>query len=604
MLQRISLWALSATLLVGTSLLVRTSFAQSYGLPSNNASCPGNCRTIAWNTGSDLWNGGVLPSYTPVSCTGLAGDGKTDDGPAIQSCINKAASGTAVYVPAGTYLVNSTVAVKSNMTLRGAGTTSTFFNLGSRGGFTTQNFSTSTNLAPTTSYASNSPGYALSGAPQKGDMTITIAGGSVSRGDWIAVFADNDPTLVSSTGDDGNCTWCADNTGYRVMQQIVQVSAVNGSTLTLAKPLYYTLYKNPQYRKYSFPTQKAGFEDFKATGTSDIGSNSIIRLQGCLYCWVARIETQNTGSSSGSAHVQVTYSYGAEVRDSYFHDGRSSASGANYGVHLFFVNSDHKVENNIFRHNRHGIVYEGGGSGTAILYNYIDDLYTDDLTYLGSARTSHGAHPFMNLWEGNVISHVAADNYWGSSSHFVFFRNWIWGDETGTGVPTFPSYGFAAIDLYPMQTYYSFIGNVLGHTGMHAQWSKATLRGSNEYASSSSPIVYSFGGTSGSIPSTDTTSLNHGNWDYKTNGVAYWEGGSNHTLVASLYYGSAPSFLGGYPWPLEGPEGNPTINPNPAENCYLKGPAVGGAFNPTGCYGGAQSPSVPSPPTNLTGTVR
>ena len=38
------------------------------------------------------------------------------------------------------------------------------------------------------------------------------------------------------------------------------------------------------------------------------------------------------------------------------------------------------------RNNRHSVVFQGGGSGVAILYNYIDDDYSDDLTYLGSAK--------------------------------------------------------------------------------------------------------------------------------------------------------------------------------------------------------------------------
>jgi len=151
-----------------------------------------------------------------------------------------------------------------------------------------------------------------------------------------------------------------------------------------------------------------------------------------------------------------------------------------------------------------------------------------------------------------------------------------------------------------MQTYYSFVGNVLGHTGMHTTWSGATLRGFNEYATAANPIVYSYAGANGSIPSTDTTSLNHGNWDYKTVGVAYWEGGTNHTLPTSLYYTTEPTYMAGYPWPLEGPEGNPTINPNAAENCYLKGPATGGSFAPATCY--ASGPT-PASPLSLTGTV-
>jgi len=579
--------------------------AQTYSLPSDNTSCPGNCRVIPWQSGSDLWNGGTLPVYPSVTCTGLAGNGTTDDGPAIQACIKNAAANTAVYLPAGTYLVNENIALKSSVVLRGAGP-STIINLGSGGQLTTAVFSPGSNLTPPTSYATNSPGYALTGAPQKGATTITIGAGSVNPGDWIALFADNDPTLVSVDGEDGHCDWCGDNTGYRVMQQIDQVTAVSVTTATLARPLYYTLYTNPEYRKYTFLTQKAGYENFYVAATGDVGANSIILLQGCLYCWVKGVENYNTGSSSGSAHIELDYTYGAEIRDNYVHDGRSSASGANYGIYFQFTSSDAKIENNIMRHNRHGFVFQGGGSGIAFLYNYIDDLYTDDLSYLGSARTSHGGHPFMDLFEGNVASHIAADDFWGSSSHFVFFRNWLWGDETGTGVPSFPpEEGFDAVDLYTMQTYYSFVGNVLGHTNLHTTWASGILQISCTetncgYEEANAPGIYSAGAAVGSIPSSLTTALFQGNYDYKTLGVAYWNGGAAHTLAASMYYPSEPAFMAGYPWPLEGPEGNPTINPNPAENCYLNGPAKGGSFNPASCY--ATGPT-PAPPTALSGTV-
>src|ERR1700729_2518568 len=80
--------------------------AQTFSLPSDNTSCPGNCRVIPWQAGSDLWNGGKLPNYPSTTCTGLAGNGTTNDGPAIQACINAAAANTAVLVPAGTYLIN------------------------------------------------------------------------------------------------------------------------------------------------------------------------------------------------------------------------------------------------------------------------------------------------------------------------------------------------------------------------------------------------------------------------------------------------------------------------------------------------------------------
>ena len=556
-------------LLIALLLLSSPAFAL-FDLPSS--------RTIPWLCGSDIWNNGLLPNYTSVTCSGLYGDGIRDDAANIQACINSAAANTAVYLPAGTYYVNATVRLKNNVVLRGAGPLGTIINLGTNGWLTTQNMSTSL-LDPPISYGLHSAGYSLAGSPQKGDETLTLATGSVNVGDWISVFSDDDPSLVTADGADGHCTWCADDEGVHLLQQIVKVTAKNGPVITISKPLYYTLYTNPQYRKYVFPTQYAGFENFKVSATGDIGARPILTLQGALFCWVKNIETNNTGSSSGSAHVDLEYSYGCEVRDSYLHDGRSSASGANYGVYIQFVNSDHKVENNIMRHNRHSIVYQGGGSGTAVLYNYMDDNFTDDLSYLGSARTSHGAHPYMNLFEGNIISHIAADNYWGTSSHFVFFRNWIWGDETGTGVPGFPpNSGYAAIDVYPLNTYYSFVGNVLGVTGMHTTWPAATLRGFSEYAGRTAPIVYSYGGAVGTIPSTDATSINHANYDYKTNGVAFWEGGSDHGLKNSLYYSSAPVWwCSETPWPAMGPDVAAIHNDIPARRRY-QGLPCGGSF--------------------------
>lgn len=626
----VSPWALMIILmLIGSALLGQPVSAQTYSLPNVNTSCPSNCRLITWKAGSDIWNGGVLPSYKSVTCTGLAGNGTTDDGPAIQTCINNASSGTAVFVPAGTYLVNSTVRLKSNVVLRGAGPT-TQINEGVSGTLTTQNFSY-TSISGYNGYANFPTPYTLSGTPTKGDTTVTIGSGSVSVGTWIKIFGNDDPSLINDTGTNGTCNWCGDNSGWYVQQQIVQVTAINsgtggaGSVVTISRPLYYTPYTSsitvrgqvePAGAKYNimtFPTQKAGFESFHVTATGDIGATQIILLQGCLYCWVKAVETQETGSSGGSAHVEMDFTYGSEIRDNYLHDQRSGASGSGYGVYFQFVNSDAKVENNIIRHNRHGIVYQGGGSGTAILYNYIDDGYTDDLSYLGSARTSHGAHPYMNLFEGNVISHIAADDFWGTSSHDVFFRNWIWGDETenwanavaSTGTPV---NGFDAIDLYQSQEYYSYVGNVLGHAGLHATWSAATLSttcSTNNcgYEQTTAPGVYSYGSSSlGSAATSSGTILRHGNWDYKTNGVAFWDGGSNHTLATSIYYTGEPGYLSGYPWPLEGPEGNPTTNSNAAESCYLKGPGTGQSFNSATCYTSSTSQG-PAAPTSLTAIV-
>ena len=238
---------------------------------------------------------------------------------------------------------------------------------------------------------------------------------------------------------------------------------------------------------------------------------------------------------------------------------------------------------------------EGGGSGIAILYNYIDDDYTDDLTYLGSARANHGAHPYMNLYEGNIYSHITADSYWGSSSHNVFFRNWLWGDETqSSDVPQKAlGYGALPLDVWYNQNYYSFVGNVLGVAGkwINPNWSSYILRSS----SCSGMAIYDYGcNSNGQYSSlTNTSSINHGNWDIKTGGVAYWEGGSNHALKNSMYYAAKPSFFGSCVWPAFGPDLSPTTNTLPAQARFQ---------GDTSCGGGGSTPpppTAPAPPTNL-----
>lgn len=565
----------------------------NYSLPTAACATNNSCITaITWQTGSDLWNGGTLPVYPAGAVCNAPTTG--DAGAAINSCIDAAASGTAVILPAGTYTANTQIRLKSNVVLRGAkaeggppfmpavdaAATTIVIGNANAAPLTTTDFSSGGgSLTPPTTYATKSPGYKIGNAPKKGDTSFTIGSGSLVAGDWISIFADDDPTLVNANGTDGNCQWCGENTGFNMQIQIVQVTAVSGTTATISRPLYFTPYTNPQYRIYTMGTTKAGYENLRVDASkTDIGANQILLIQGCTYCWVKNVETYMTGSDSGSAHIEIDYTYGSEVRDSAFHDGRSTASGADYGFYIQWPSSDAKVENNIFSHNRHSLAFQGGGSGVAILYNYLDDMYTDDLTYFASARLSHGAHPFMNLIEGNIASHIASDDFWGTSSHTVFFRNWLRGGEPdtiypgGSGIASFPpNNGFEAVTLYTGQSYYSFIDNVLGSPvqsgGVWPNWSDATLTAtctsqlntgntSCDEAPTGTPIVYNTGGTLSSVASSTATINLVGNYDFKTLGI-----GSNNqtgfTYSSSLYYSTKPAFMGLCPWPEQGSDLNP-----------------------------------------------
>jgi hypothetical protein len=561
-----------------------------YDLPNNDTDCPANCRQIPWVAGSDLWNGGSLPLYTSIPCAGLTeGNGSTDNTARIQNCLNSLGPNQAALIPPGMYYVNGTITITSNKVLRGSGSancaqgtwlTATFHgDAGAQSACTTLKLGPGGGINLGNNDVRGTPG-ALSGGYTKGSTAIVATSASgISVNDWIIVYENQGDTAipVTWTGENGNCTWCGESnaTGH-LMSQIVQVTGVSGNTLTLSRPLFYTFKfnLNPGFRQLTFSVQKAGVESIKLWGSVNTRTAPHINMDGALFSWIKNVETYNTPDVAKAYPILMEYSYGNEVRDSYFHYGQGNSGDRNYGIGLLFSNSDHKIENNIYRENRHSFSQEGGGSGIVFLYNYIDDDYTDDLSYLGSPRSNHGAHPYATLYEGNVISHFVADDIWGSSSHQVLFRNWIWGDESGNFSAfngTTPNWGFAAVELAWDQNFYSLVGNVLGVTGLHTNWATASVFSAACGWSSSrtTPRVYGLGCDSsggGTYNSTVRAStILHGNYDYKTQGVAFWDGGSDHALKNSMYYVAKPAFFGSAAWPPFGPDIAGLVHPIPAQ---------------------------------------
>jgi hypothetical protein len=586
--------------------------AAVYELPNNNADCPGNCRQIPWRAGSDLWNGGALPRYPSVnSCAGLTeGNGTTDNGAAIQACINAAPQDGVVLIPPGMFYVNRTVTLRTRVALRGAGggagaqgrwmsgsykgdvgpgSQVTTIKLGPSGGISTPGSSTLGSAV------------ALSSGYTKGSTTIVAATApGVAVGDWVVISERQGDTDIptSYTGDIGDCTWCGESnaSGY-VMSQIVQVTSVSGNTVGISRPMYYTFKSglSPRMRRLTIAAQRTGVEDMKLWGSVNTRSGPHVNFDGCVFCWVKGVETYNTPDVAKAYPVYLEYSYGAEIRDSYFHFGQGNGGDRNYGIGMFGPNSDHKIENNILRENRHSWSQEGGGSGNVFLYNYVDDNYTDDSSYVGSPRANHGAHPYMTLFEGNIVSHFASDYFWGTSSHIVMFRNWFWGDTSGNYAgftATSPNWGFVAMEIDRMQHYYSAVGNVLGRPNLHTNWSNANLlpTGCGWGSSRSQPTVYGLGCVSqgGTFDSAvRSTMILHGNYDYKTNGVAHWDGGSVHDLEDSMYYSSKPAFFGSCDWPVFGPDLNPITNVLPAKTRF------------EGVNSCGATTSAPAPATNV-----
>ncbi len=546
-------------------------------------------RRVTWNAGLDSVGG--IPKYTNVTCTGLDPTGKTNNVSQINACIAAASAGTAVYIPAGVYLINGTINMKSGVALRGAKTSAppflptadssaTTFNVGSNyvsfyGGSKSANWSPGAGLGTkiTSGYTQGSRSLTLS----------SVSGYNVN--DYISIFQDDDPSIISTY----QCNYCGeDNGNYHTKQQYAKITNISGNTITIDRPVYYVTpnVTTPQVRKQIMGISKSGIENIRLNGNG--GNPHIIFMTFAVNCWVKGVETYNTGGVSGNNHIELDFSHQCEVRDNYVHTGSGHDSGANYGITIFFWNSDHKVENNIVRDTRHSIVFAGGGSGCAILYNYSMDNWESVMgspavpdSNLSEDMISHGAHPHMNLYEGNYVINFSADYYHGSASHNTFFRNYVAGKRN---TPSF-SWGVWGIDDMDYSRYYNIVGNVIGQPG----WTSGSVL-ANGSCSPSEPAAYRFGctGSPGSygdgLPY--STAIKHGNYDYVSDSVAYWDGGSDHTLMKSMYYNSAPSFMAGYQWPPFGPDLNPMVGNLPAKDRY-----EGKSISPA---------SKPSPPLNLT----
>ena len=189
----------------------------------------------------------------------------------------------------------------------------------------------------------------------------------------------------------------------------------------------------------------------------------------------------------------------------------------------------------------------------------LEDWESDsDPQWLGNDLITHGAHPYMNLLEGNVHQQLSLDDIWGSSSHMTYFRN----NPTATGdYQTVATENNLSIVVAPDNRYANIVGNVLGTT--------------------------SFQGPTSYDPSVSATLLTCG--DAFVGSSSPLDGACGDALPPSLYLGAAPSWFttpyGSAPWPPLGPDVGGSTNPIPAQLCYENAIATGPGFDAAACYG-------------------
>ena len=352
-------------------------------------------------------------------------------------------------------------------------------------------------------------------------------------------------------------------------------------------------------------------------------------------------------------HVWNNYSTRLTVRNNYMFLSRFSSS-TSYGYECFF-GSDSLIESNIMQAIAGDVIFNEGCSGNVISYNYgINGYYTQSAGFNMPMANMHAVNDDYNLFEGNVGERYDGDIIHGTHNVNTLFRNRIAGSspacfQSQTGSNTYAAYlstvygpcnnGTNAINNYANNRFTNIIGNVLGTTGVTTSFENTS--GTTEVDAYVMNIGVGDDHNGATVPNDPTvpqTSMLWGNCDnvhgfsgancqfnnsdvpVLANLAASQQTYANllplsHTLPASLYYSSKPSWWpAAKAWPPIGPDvtgGNISGTGGlaytiPAEDCYnsLQGSTSNGAggpfpFDANTCYASGSSTQPPSPAASL-----
>jgi hypothetical protein len=591
-------------------LSVSSAMGQSWKqiLPAGNA--------IDWTTAGV----GGIPARNEI-CARIKPPSRVE---AINFALASCRDGQTVLLGAGTYNVNGTIQIPSNVTLRGAGASLTILKATGKAG------------GDVISLGSGSVGYAplgiLSGAIAGSTQIELTNASTVKAGMFIAIAEVNNPGIATSAGTDGNCNWCDGwtDTGELSRGQIVEVTGVTGNKVSFSPALYSAYTNLPGAVPFRMSAQYAGVEDLQVYATNS-GYASNFGLHMCAHCWVRRVESNYTDGD----HVEIYWGFHDEIRDSYFSNAFLHRPGEHDSdLQIGFKTSASLVENNIIERTHAAIMLEWGAAGNVVAYNYTTGEFDSGATNVVIGGIDfHGAHPQFNLLEGNVVTKIYEDPFWGSASQTTAFRNSVVGtnricspmngraDVSCAGPDG--HYGFQAaraIDLSYLSKADNYVANVVGSAQMQA------LMGYNAPLTQSASVEYpaprnydavayewSFGyGSTGDDGSNSgcgsgtpachcsgiaATDFIHGNYSNLTRSVA-WVPDRPQQLPASFYLSAMPKWWSKIPFPAIGPDVSGGFGPgghsygNPAQVCYVQimhgvdgGERSPLFFNPDQCYG-------------------
>ena len=512
--------------------------------------------------------------------------GATDTQPAIMKAIADAKDKDVIYLPAGTYRVESPIQVRQTkrLTIRGAGPDKTVIMSYSKWG-------SGISVGWDSDWRWNKPDYAVTENPKRGATVLTV--GDTSALDEYPNGGIGQICQIRLKNDDKLPVIAPAQWEY-LRRQTSRVVAKTKTTVTISPAILFDLPENlePKLSVATRQTEFTGVEDLKIDGTNGTIGSGIYLEQG-YACWVKNVEvTEVTGF-----HFNVRDSLRGEIRHCYA--AKRKGAGSNGAALLVNGISGFLVEDNMLAQQFPHIEVNSSSSGNVFAYNYCYDSSIWGLIG-ASIDSNHRAHNSFNLYEGNVSPKFQNDGYHGSGSNDTVFRNWFHGTSPGT-----ERFGIC-VNLNRFTRYYNIVGNVLGckgytwiydncnedfrgfgyeqhfiymlgmpnmgngaFNGKTVQPSKGITWADWERYSASEPGK---GPGPGGFQELDldvaATTLRLGNYNYKDNGVPASESLKGKKLPTSLYLEKKPEWFGKLAWPPFGPDTDFEKNKIPAQERY------------------------------------
>lgn len=308
-----------------------------------------------------------------------------------------------IYFPEGEYFFDAGITIPDSVFLKGASTTTQLtFNLGGSGHCIQMNGSIS------------STQLELAETAVKGTYEIELVDASTLEvGDYMRTIMFDEDYMFS--------TWA-----YGTLGQVLEVTAIDGNTLTVADPLthHYPLSRTP-YVKRVTPRKGAGIECLKIVREdATTGQTNNILMTYATNCVIRNVE----GVNCNYGHVDLRTSSHILIEGCYFHHAHAyGGGGQGYGVVAQATSCFNLIRNNIFEHLRHSMILQSAANANVFGYNYSYDPYWEDgFLPANSAGDAvlHGNYTYLNLFEGNTVQHMVVDASHGSNGPYnTYFRN-------------------------------------------------------------------------------------------------------------------------------------------------------------------------------------